>query len=622
MLLGGILYPQPVISKSPVKEKNIDETLVLIFKDFRASCKNGDLKKALNSLKEMRTWELDKGFRNVPFLSEALIRTFENSPLDLHTSRQQRLSAYRGICRLSPDEPCYRWQYFKSYFFAHPFDAYNHFKNFGEIIPAVKTNMEWTLDVAGEILLAFIAALFLTAFGMAINFIIKYSFYLVFYLKQFVRVKINNLVAILLIAVVFLLPIYFNIGFLWLPLFWMVLMWLILTKSEKGVVFLLLIIVSLASFGLKQVGRFYLAGANKSTFLLYQANYNQVEPTGHAHLKKLMTTSKGDAEILFTLGLLAKRSGNYNEAVTYYQWALKAEPSFSECMNNLGNAYLLMNKGEDSVEKARYWYKKAIEIDHTRAEYFYNLSKSFPLLQVEGMEYVVKARDLNPRLIDELTKRDSKHPNQKLEDCLLSYRRLWRRAFSPWEPSQIMSTVFWKFFLSTPMNSVYAMPIFIILIIIAFSLIQKRIGMAVPCARCGQLFFRRIPVHFRQRLCQQCQMIQQRVDKVDPDLVKQKENEIASYRMRRKVTAYLLGILPFGGSFIVEGGAFTFLGLCVSFLFFWFLSYFLICHQVFPGLATLFFGYAGCSCVFLVIAILIYLLSLSRMIVRVVKEGY
>ncbi len=623
VLLSGFLYPRSVVSKPVPNEKTLPVSLTSSFQDFRAACKAGETQRALTAIKRIEEWKLDKGFRNAPFLSEALVKTYEDSSLYRRNSFQQRLSVYEGIYRLSPDEPHYRWQYFKSYFYAHPFNIYYHLKNFRRIFPAVKTNLEWALDVGGEALLAFIAALFLTAFGMAVNFIIKYAFHLVFYLKQFVRVSIGNLMAILIILVIFFMPIYFNIGFYWLPFFWMILLWMFLTKWEKGVVWFLLIVLIILSFGVKQIGRFFMAGANHNTFLLYQANYTQVEPTGHERLKELVKNSKADADIFFTLGLLAKRRGEYKQAATYYQRALKAEPGFSECMNNLGNAYLLM-KGSmtDAVSQARFWYKKAIEADPARAEFYYNLSKSFPLLHVEGMEYVVKARDLNPELIDLLTKRNSNHPNQRLVDCLLPSERLWHRAFMPGRLPKVMSTLFVRFFMNVPGGNIFVMPIVLLLLIALFSIIQRGIGTAVPCARCGQLFFKKTPLSFRQRLCQQCQVIQHRSAKADPDLVRKKEIEVEKYRRRRKVIGFTLGILPFGGGFMLKERIYTFLGMVLTFLFFWFLSYFLICHEVFTGLATLFFGYAGCSYFFMVIAVLIYLLSLAQMIHTFVKEGF
>jgi len=623
VLLSGFLYPRSVVSKPVPNEKTLPVSLTSSFQDFRAACKAGETQRALTAIKRIEEWKLDKGFRNAPFLSETLVKTYEDSSLYRRNSFQQRLSVYEGIYRLSPDEPHYRWQYFKSYFYAHPFNIYYHLKNFRRIFPAVKTNLEWALDVGGEALLAFIAALFLTAFGMAVNFIIKYAFHLVFYLKQFVRVSIGNLMAILIILVIFFMPIYFNIGFYWLPFFWMILLWMFLTKWEKGVVWFLLIVLIILSFGVKQIGRFFMAGANHNTFLLYQANYTQVEPTGHERLKELVKNSKADADIFFTLGLLAKRRGEYKQAATYYQRALKVEPGFSECMNNLGNAYLLM-KGSmtDAVSQARFWYKKAIEADPARAEFYYNLSKSFPLLHVEGMEYVVKARDLNPELIDLLTKRNSNHPNQRLVDCLLPSERLWHRAFMPGRLPKVMSTLFVRFFMNVPGGNIFVMPIVLLLLIALFSIIQRGIGTAVSCARCGQLFFKKTPLSFRQRLCQQCQVIQHRSAKADPDLVRKKEIEVEKYRRRRKVIGFTLGILPFGGGFMLKERIYTFLGMVLTFLFFWFLSYFLICHEVFTGLATLFFGYAGCSYFFMVIAVLIYLLSLAQMIHTFVKEGF
>lgn len=585
---------------------------------FQGACRSNNFPEAVNALKLIETWKLDQGLKNTPSVSNALLKIYVDSLLFNENSNLQRLAVYEYIGKLSPDEPKFQWALFKRHLVAKPFDIYHLFKRVHKISNAIKTNLGWTLNREGQLILALIAALFLTVFCFALILIVKCSSYLVFYMRRFVRFPINRILAVLLIIIIFLLPIYFDIGFVWLPLFCMVLMWLVLSKWEKVGVLILILVLSASSAEIKSAGKFFTAASNKKSYLLYLANYSQLEPEAYRRLEKASVVFKQDAESLFTLGLLAKRRGDYKEAEKYYQAAIKAKPDFAECMNNLGNVYLL-SKGLslNHVESARSWYKKAIRINPGRAEFFYNLSKSYPLLQVEGVEYIIKARDLDPSLIDELTGRNSNHPNQVLVDCLLPTERIWHRAFSTSEASKSLGLLFWRFFLNTPKDNIFIMPAILLFMLVAFFVIQRRVELAVPCKQCGQLFFRTIPVHYSQNLCHQCQMIQKRSEQADLELVKRKEIEIVRYQRRKKLVTLIIGLLPAGGGFVLKGQAL--LGVLTAFLFYYFLSCFLIGHQVFPKLALWFYGSSSHSLLPLILAVLLYLVSLIPTVLTFVR---
>lgn len=570
-------------------------------------------------LQQIGEWRLDQGLKNVPPVSEALRAIYRSSHLFKNSTKLERLNVYQAICQISPDIPTFRLNVLKAQFLAKPFDIYHLFKGIKALWEAVKTDLGWGVARGGQLIIVFISALILTAFFVALIFIAKYKSYLIFYMRRFVRFSMNTLLAALLILIIFLLPVYFDIGLAWLPFFCMVLMWMLFTKKEKVVVLLLLVSFLGVSFGFSYVSRFLVAAAHKKSYLVYLANYELLDASGIRELKRMKEARKDDPEVLFTLGLLAKRRGDYETARRFYLQALKLKPNFSECMNNLGNVYLLM-KGTlpNATTLARKWYKKAIKVNPARAEYYYNLSKSFPLLHVEGMEYIVKARDLNPLLIDELTRRDSKHPNRMLADCLLSPLVIWHRALAPGTLPKDLYALFNVFFLNEPFRNNFIMPGILIFLIIVFSILQRRFALATPCLRCGQLFFKSIPIHYSQGLCHQCQMIQQRVSQTDPELVKQKEKEIANYRKREKLISFLMGIFPAGGIFFYEDQ--TFIGLVVSYLFFFFLSAYFVFGQFSHLLSQWFFGYSFGGHLFLVLALLTYAGGFTQMILIFARD--
>ena len=588
------------------------ENISAVVVKFRHACNNGSVLDAMSTLRKCNEWRLNHGLRNTPSLSEALIKIFEPSVLFKQISNVQRLMILDKICLLSPDYPPYRWQMLKRHLLAKPFDIYHLFKRVRALIGTFKLSLGWTAIRGGQLIFITVVTFLMMAFSLALSFIIKYASHLIFYMRRFVRFPINTFLASLLIIIILLLPIFFKIGIAWLPLFCLVMMWIILTGKEKVITVLILLVFLGMSLGFRDGGKFFFAAANKYTYPLYLANYAQIEPTGIQRLEKLSKLPKKDSEILFTLGLLAKRRGDYKSAIRYYSKSIEVAPNFSECMNNLANVYLLMKESyPGAVQKARDWYKKAIKVNPTRAEFFYNLSKSFPLLQVEGMEYIIKARDLNPQLIDKLTKRNSQNPNQMLVDCLLPIGTLWRRAFSPGHLPETMNRLFWRLFWDTPFQNKYVMPSILIGLILVFSAIGSKFEKAVPCRRCGQLFFKTIPVHYSQGLCHQCQMIKQRSSQVDPELAKQKETEISSYRKKQKLKAILMGVLPGGGCFFFRGQAFW--GIINSFFFFLFLNGYLVFSQAIPKTALWFFGISGPYYLCVVLAGIVYLIGFVPM---------
>ncbi len=597
------------------------EDLFQLTDEFRQACQVAQFNKAVVILKQIETWKLDRGLRNARFLSDALLRMYENSALREQNNSLQRLMVIEAIGRLSPDDSTLRWRIFESYLMARPFDVYHLFKKLRNVWNAIDRDIGWKVQRLAEIVFIGIFAFFMSLFSLAVCLLMKYSSHIIFYVKRFIRFPVNTLLAVLLALIVFFIPLYLNLGLVWLPLFWMVLLWLILSRSEKVVVLFLIGILVGIGAGSTYIGKILSACSNRGTYLLYCANYDLLEPTALKRLQIMAKIPKKDVDVLFTLGLLAKREGNYKRAIAYYRAAIQVAPNFSECMNNLGNVYLLMGRGSKwAVEKARKWYKKAISVDPSRAEFFYNLSRTYPLLQVEGMEYIVRARDLNPELIDQLTRRKSESPNQKLVDCLLPLRKLWHRAFLPNKMEAAINSLFTRFFLRNPFGNIYIVPAVLLFLIVIFTVIQRKVELAIPCSRCGQFFFRPIPIRYSRTLCHQCQFLQQRSSQADPELVKQKEKEVMRYRRRKKILTFLIGLIPAGGGFIYRGQVAV--GVIATVLFFLFLNVYLVLAQILPGTPVWFFGYSHASIGCLIAGGIVYVGSLWPMILTFLRKDF
>lgn len=103
-----------------------------------------------------------------------------------------------------------------------------------------------------------------------------------------------------------------------------------------------------------------------------------------------------DAEALYQEGKTHHRSGRLNEAKTFYEKALRADPGCVVALNNLG--VILMN--ERNYPAARIRFEKAIRLKPEYVDPCYNLACLFALTDQpeQGLRYLKRAVSLSPQV--------------------------------------------------------------------------------------------------------------------------------------------------------------------------------------------------------------------------------
>ena len=100
----------------------------------------------------------------------------------------------------------------------------------------------------------------------------------------------------------------------------------------------------------------------------------------------------------YNIGYLYEKKGMFDEAVFYYEEALKIKPDFTEAITNLGNIY--EKKGDFDMALAQ--YKKALILNPSFAQGYFNigavLGNQGNLAQAR--EYFKKALEIDPRYIN------------------------------------------------------------------------------------------------------------------------------------------------------------------------------------------------------------------------------
>ena len=106
-----------------------------------------------------------------------------------------------------------------------------------------------------------------------------------------------------------------------------------------------------------------------------------------------------------TLQVLAKKKGRelYHEAITCYNYALQIEDNDARVWNNLGNAYLEIEKNLDAIKS----FKKAIELDDEYPEAHYSISLVYESMSqyksaIQHLEEALKFKSQNKVILNRL----------------------------------------------------------------------------------------------------------------------------------------------------------------------------------------------------------------------------
>jgi len=571
-------------------------------------------KKELDQLYQLK---LDKGIRNFPILSYLLIREAERARRAGNVDQAVELAS--DAIKFSPDlPPPYfelaqaRWDqnYFQvfeivSILFKGQMARFRHFPS------SLSLFYNIFYVVANAILLTFMI------FGIVV--MIKYLPLHFYNIRRTFTQEISSLLINSLKIVLLLIPFFLRLDMLWAILFWSILLWGYVTKWEKQLILLFLIVLVYFPFFLRSSSSFLDGPSSDVILRMYQANHEDWDRGTLEKLQEWLSTQPEDPEVLFTLGLIEKRQGRYAQAEAFYKKAVQQNPKFSEVFSNLGNVYLAKRQ----IQAAEASYQQAIDLDPTKGAYYYNLYRAYTqetFLSSKTDKVFQKARQLDPGLVEHYLTIDSPNINRLVIDEVLSTERLWKRLLSHFVGREgFLFSLFKSWFEKIPSRVPLLVPLVFLGFLIGMSSYGQTKRFLIRCPMCGTPTYRVYAgTSEKEFSCFNCYRIFIQKEKLHPRIMGKKSHQLRSFQHESQFVSRFLSLFFVGFGYLWKEHFIK--GFISLFVFLVFILRFIYWKGVLPSSAVELFLTPWDTVFWGGLFVIFYLLSLWR--IHRLKPGF
>ncbi len=440
-------------------------------------------------------------------------------------------------------------------------------------------------------------------------FLIKYSALLFHDLKHCFPLSLADTPLKVLLAIVIFLPLVFNMSLFWGLLYIMLLLLAYQTKREKIASILVLAMCLILPFFLWCFSFTLHAGQNQLVNSVWNVNYGYWTEEDIEKLNKYLNKYPEDAEVLFSLALVLKKQGRYTRAGSLYNQIKKFHNHDFRVLTNLGNIYYAMGKWDKAVDA----YKQAVKANPVSSgAAFFNLSRAYRKMFMfeDAEEAFLKAKELDRKMVDRYIEIYSENLNRLLIDEIVSRQEIVKKAYKMFVAERDYTEKIWSFLFA---GISYRTSIMIIWLFVLFGVLitlKDTFRIALRCYMCGKSICKRCEAaNSADLLCEQCSSILKGMRKIEPDLKKQKIEEILSYQSFNFLMGRIFCFLLPGAGYVWKGRAIR--GTVILMLFFILLAN-LLAGFYFKH-PTGIEGFSSNSAVLINITIIIFLWVLSSM---------
>jgi tetratricopeptide (TPR) repeat protein len=391
---------------------------------------------------------------------------------------------------------------------------------------AYKENFWWLMSISGlftaSLMLSFVVVL---ALVLAVRLFIDIPL-LSHDIKE-TRKKI--LIAMLLIPVSFLGPLFFMAGSL-------LLLGLYFRGMNKAVVYASVLFLLLSPLWLNIINMF-LSVPSSELRAIVAVNESRDNKYAASALK-----NKDDYISLFSYGLALKREGRYEEAISAYKKLLASHPNPMAYVN-LGNSYA----GVNDLAAAKEAYKKSVELKPLASAY-YNLShvSRETLDFAKGEEYFNEAVKLGRETVSQFSSAASRNPSRFVIDETLPMSTMWEYAATS-APSGSEIKI-------SPLNSASSVIVSIALLALFFIMDSAFKQRAYRCQRCGVILCGKCGKgKLWGEMCSLCYKSLIKLDALDSRIRVAKQLEVQELQKKKRRIISFLSFAPPGIAHIYWG---------------------------------------------------------------------
>ena len=586
-LYGGVLTRNGTIPLSkeffstetaPSAERPLDLQNLTVFRTLAGGQDLSD--QTLKELEKLHQLQLDKGIRNLPVVSHLLVtearRAREAGRLD------DALRLANVAVKFSPQLPLPYFELARIHWKRSPFQ-------FEKIVPEMLRGQAAHFRNFRSALRFFYNSFYILVNALLIAFmifgIVVIARYLPLYLYDIRRTLSEEVLVLLLNSakiLVLVLPVFFRFDILWAILYWCILLWGYVSKRERAYLIVFLLVLVYFPFFLRTSSSFLESPSSDILSDLYQANDEEWDRSLEQRLETWLTAHPDDGEVLFTLGLIKKREGRQPQAEELYRKAFQRDPQLSEALCNLGNVYLNQKQTRSAITA----YQQAIQIHPDRGAYYYNLYRAYSqetLLSSEINKAFERARQLDPKLVDQYSTAEAMSMNRYVIDEVLTPGRLWKRYMTQYIGREgLLFRLFKAWFERIPSRIPIMAPILFLGFMMGMSRYCRTKKFLTRCPMCGSPTHRFYHGSSEQEfICFNCYRIFVQREKLYPTIADRKSIQVQQYQKQNQFVSKFLSVFLAGFGDLWQG--YPFKGLLLLLIFFLFILRFVYWDGILPS---------------------------------------
>lgn len=521
-------------------------------------------RKELDQLYQLK---LDKGIGNVPVFSQFLDREARRARERGDPEEAVALATY--AIRFSPDLPQPYYELARILWFQSPFQLHKVFTEIYRGQVAQFRHYPSSLKFFYNLFFILCNALLMTFIVFGVVILAK-CLPLYFYdLRRNLTQNVRGIVLASAKILVLLVPFFLRLDILWAFMFWSIFLWGYAMKRERVMLLIFFVLLVYLPFFLRSASSLLNSPHSEVLLQMSRANHEDWDRTLEKKLEAWLSNHPDDAEVLFTLGLMAKREGRYEQAEDWYKKSLQQSPRFGEALSNLGNVYL----AKKQVDLAIASYQQARELRPENGAYYYNLYRAYAqqtFLSGKMSESFEKARQLDPRRVDYYTSIDSPNINRLVIDEVLTPHQFWGRLLNQFVGKEgVPYRLFMAWFGKIP-SRIYLLPVFFLGFLVGMSRYAQRRRFLNRCPMCGSPTFRfYLGASDEESICFNCHRIFIQKEKIHPKIKEKKFLQVTQFQKKNRRLSQFLSYFFVGFGDLWEGRASN--GLLLLFFFFVFI---------------------------------------------------